>query len=72
MTRKKEGNKQGFKIPGVSAKLFINEHLPPHLESFLKEIRVKSKANNICKYIWVQNGNIFARKNQTYHKDRRS
>lgn len=54
----------GLIIDNVSKKLFINEHLTGKNKSLLMKSKNKAKEVNI-KYIWVRNGTIFARKDDT-------
>lgn len=61
----RKNHKNGFKVDNLSENIYINEHLPQHVKILLRDVRQKSKAENICKFVWVQNGNILARKNET-------
>ncbi|KAL3288017.1 hypothetical protein HHI36_002469 [Cryptolaemus montrouzieri] len=54
--------RRGFSQSEISEGFFVNEHLPPDKKNLLKEVKEKNKEINKCKYIWVQNSNILARK----------
>ena len=59
--KKIEENRQGFKIPGILERCFVNEHLPPQTKLLLKQTRQKALTNHY-KFVWVQNGNVLVRK----------
>ena len=58
--RKNLGDKQGFKLDGVSNRFFVNEHLSPQTKLLLKQTREKTKSKNY-KFVWIQNGNVLVR-----------
>ncbi|XP_044767199.1 uncharacterized protein LOC123323120 [Coccinella septempunctata] len=64
LKRTEQGGKQGFKIDNVSPRCFINEHLTTVNKILYKSAREAAHNNNF-KYVWVQNGNILARKDDT-------
>lgn len=61
--RKQQKLWSGFALENISEKFFINEHLCTDTKNLLREVREKAKCTGQCKYIWIQNGNILARKN---------
>ncbi|KAL0842376.1 hypothetical protein ABMA28_014497 [Loxostege sticticalis] len=61
--------KKGFQtsdigIPGESKKIFVNEHLTPSNKLLHKNTREKARAAQF-RFVWVRDGKIFARKNET-------
>lgn len=54
----------GIKIDGLSQSVFINEHLTAQNKMLFKESREVAKRKQY-QFIWVKNGNIFVRKNET-------
>ncbi|KAL3266659.1 hypothetical protein HHI36_010822 [Cryptolaemus montrouzieri] len=63
-TKRIETKLSGFKIDGVSDRLFINEHLTPMNKILYKNARVAAEQNQF-KCVWVQSGNILVRKDDT-------
>lgn len=61
VARKNPANERGFKLDGVSSRFFVNEHLSPQTKLLLKQAKEKAKIKSF-KFVWVQNGNILARK----------
>ena len=61
IARKELGSGQGFKLDGVTNRFYVNEHLPPHTKTLLKQAKEKAKNKNF-KFVWVQNGNVLVRK----------
>ncbi|KAL3290098.1 hypothetical protein HHI36_023466 [Cryptolaemus montrouzieri] len=54
----------GFKIDGISDRLFINDYLTPMNNILYKNASVAAKQHQF-KYVWVRSGNIFVRKDDT-------
>lgn len=54
----------GLTVDGVANALYINEHLTQTNKILFKETRQTAKEKSY-KFVWVKNGNIFARKNET-------
>lgn len=52
----------GFEVPGVSEKIFVNEHLSPENKRLLKLTRDAARSKGF-KYHWVSQGTIFVRRN---------
>lgn len=44
--------------------IYVNEHLTPHKRRLLWLAKTKAKESN-WKFVWVRNGNIYAKKNET-------
>lgn len=61
VTRMIKEHQRGFKLPGVSERFYINEHLLPQTKLLLKQVREFSKSKSY-KFVWVQNGNVLLRK----------
>lgn len=57
-------NSKGLNVPDVSVSLYINEHLTQANKILYKEARTAAKLKNY-KFVWVKNGNIYVRKNET-------
>lgn len=57
-------NSQGLNVPNISVSLYINEHLTQTNKILYKEVRTAAKTKNY-KFVWIKNGNIFVRKNET-------
>lgn len=53
----------GLAIDGVSAALFLNEHLTVENKSFYREVRALAREKNY-KFCWIRNGNIYVRKEE--------
>ena len=51
-------------IPGITDKLFINEHLSKYNKNLFYKLRKTAKEKGI-KYVWTKNCVIYARKNDT-------
>ena len=61
---KRTPQKSGLEIEGLSNSCYINEHLSQHNKTLFKQTREIAK-EKVYKYVWVKNGNIFVRKNET-------
>nr|CAI5851169.1 unnamed protein product [Callosobruchus analis] len=62
--RKTEGNRNGFKINGVSTRCFISEHRSTQAKHLYELPRDICKQKGV-KCVWIQNGNIMTRKSET-------
>ncbi|KAJ2944059.1 hypothetical protein O0L34_g8396 [Tuta absoluta] len=54
----------GITTSGEPVQIFINEHLTPSNKLLYLQARKKKKLAN-CEFVWVRDGKIFARKNET-------
>lgn len=50
-------------FPGMSHKIYINEHLTLHNKHLFRETRERAKTQGF-KYVWVKHGTVLARKNE--------
>ncbi|XP_044753525.1 uncharacterized protein LOC123312958 [Coccinella septempunctata] len=58
------GGRNGFKIDGLAENFFVNEHLTTRNKVVFRSAREFAKRKGY-KFVWVQNGNILIRKNET-------
>lgn len=55
---------KGIAIENISNNMFINEHLTPNMKAILKQAKDVAKIKKY-KFVWVKNGCVYARKNET-------
>lgn len=60
--KKQSPTTPGFVVPGVSERIFVNEHLSPENKRLLKLTRDAARSKGF-KYNWVSQGSIFVRRN---------
>lgn len=61
--QRKKGN-PGIAIEGIGEQIFINEHLSTQNKLLFRDTRSWAKTNHY-KYVWIKNGCIFVRKDDT-------
>ncbi|XP_044755043.1 uncharacterized protein LOC123313997 [Coccinella septempunctata] len=61
------GEHSGISVQGVADRIYINEHLTMENKILFKEVRSAAREKSY-KYVWVQNGNIMLRKDDTSRK----
>lgn len=64
LKRAEQGGRQGFNVDDVAPRFYINEHLTTKNKLLYKNARMAARDNNF-KYVWVQNGSILARRDDS-------
>ncbi|XP_044766235.1 uncharacterized protein LOC123322356 [Coccinella septempunctata] len=62
--KQSDGGHSGISVKDIADKIYINEHLTMENKILFKEVRSAAKERSY-KYVWVQNGNIMLRKDDT-------
>lgn len=61
--KSKRAGQSGLNIPGVSPRLYINEHLTINNKILFREARLRAKESSF-RYVWIKDGKIFVRKDE--------